>query len=101
MLSCSHFSAIRVCRLFAAACALSLTACGTLTGIPSHGGGKRFATEQRLVSASIRSSLKDLDISSLKGMRAALVFDLVADEGAATSPADAGAPACSSAWAAP
>lgn len=81
MLSCSHFSAIRVCRLLAAACALSLTACGTLTGIPSHGGGKRFATEQRLVSASIRSSLKDLDISSLKGMRAALVFDLVADEG--------------------
>ena len=58
-----------------------LTACGTLTGIPSHGGGKRFATEQRLVSASIRSSLKDLDVSSLKGMRAALVFDLVADEG--------------------
>lgn len=81
MLSCSHFSAIRVCRLLAAACSLSLTACGTLTGIPSHGGGKRFATEQRLVSASIRSSLKDLDISSLKGMRAALVFDLVADEG--------------------
>ena len=22
-----------------------LTACGTLTGIPSHGGGKRFAVE--------------------------------------------------------
>lgn len=31
---------------------LSLTACGTLTGIPSHGGGKRFAIEQELVSAS-------------------------------------------------
>jgi hypothetical protein len=68
-------------RFFILASLFSLTACGTLTGIPSHGGGKRFATEQRLVSASIRSSLKELDISGLKGMRAALVFDLVADEG--------------------
>ena len=24
---------------------LSLTACGTMTGIPAHGGGKRFAVE--------------------------------------------------------
>ena len=60
---------------------LSLTGCGTLTGIPAHGGGKRFATEQRLVSASIRSALKDVDVTSLKGKRAALVFDIVADEG--------------------
>ena len=59
----------------------SLTGCGTLTGIPAHGGGKRFATEQRLVSASIRSALKDIDVSELKGKRAALVFDIVADEG--------------------
>lgn len=77
----SHFQTTGV-RISAAVVSLMLlTACGTLTGIPSHGGGKRFATEQRLVSASIRSSLKDLDISGLKGMRAALVFDLVADEG--------------------
>ncbi|GAA6143437.1 hypothetical protein [Hydrogenophaga sp. 5NK40-0174] len=59
----------------------ALTACGTLTGIPSHGGGKRFATEQRLVSASIRAALKDIDVTELRGKRAALVFDLVADEG--------------------
>ena len=31
---------------------LLLSACGTLTGIPSHGGGKRFAVEQELVAAS-------------------------------------------------
>lgn len=60
---------------------LTLTGCGTLTGIPAHGGGKRYAEEQRLVSASIRSALKDIDVTSLKGMRAALVFDIVADEG--------------------
>jgi hypothetical protein len=61
--------------------ALSLTGCGTMTGIPAHGGGKRYAEEQRLVSASIRSALKDIDVSPLKGKRAALVFDIVADEG--------------------
>lgn len=60
---------------------LSLTGCGTLTGIPAHGGGKRYAEEQRLVSASIRAALKDIDVTSLKGKRAALVFDIVADEG--------------------
>ena len=59
-----------------------LSGCGTLTGIPAHGGGKRFATEQRLVSASIRSALMDLDVSALQGKRVALVFDLIADEGA-------------------
>ncbi|GLS13043.1 hypothetical protein [Hydrogenophaga electricum] len=58
-----------------------LTGCGTLTGLPAHGGGKRFATEQRLVSASVRAALMDIDITALKGKRAALVFDLVADEG--------------------
>ena len=36
--------------------ALLLTGCGTLTGIPSHGGGKRFAVEQELVAASSRAA---------------------------------------------
>jgi hypothetical protein len=60
------------------------TGCGTLTGLPAHGGGKRFATEQRLVSASIRSALKDIDVSPLRGKRVAVVFDIVADEGGGT-----------------
>jgi len=46
-----------------------LCSCGTLTGIPSHGGGKRFATEQRLVSASVRAALKDMDVSKLRGKK--------------------------------
>ncbi|MGL4768460.1 MAG: hypothetical protein ACRCV6_10350 [Formosimonas sp.] len=62
----------------------TLTACGTMTGIPAHGGGKRFATEQRLVSASVRSALKDIDVSPLRGKRVAVVFDIVADEGGGT-----------------
>lgn len=55
--------------------------CSTLTGIPSHGGGKRFAVEQRLVSASIRGTLRNIDVSSLQGRKVAVVFDLISDEG--------------------
>ncbi len=58
-----------------------IASCGTLTGIPAHGGGKRFATEQRLISASIRGALKEIDLSPIAGKRAAIVFDLISDEG--------------------
>ena len=58
-----------------------LCSCGTLTGIPSHGGGKRFATEQRLIFASIRATLKDMDVTKLRGKRTAIIFDLISDEG--------------------
>lgn len=55
--------------------------CSTLTGIPSHGGGKRFAIEQRLVSASIRSTLKSMDVTPLRGKRMILVMNTINDEG--------------------
>lgn len=64
-----------------ASSSLVLSGCGTLTGIPGHGGGKRFAEEQRLVSASIRGSLKQIDVSALRGKRVGLIFALIADEG--------------------
>lgn len=59
----------------------ALASCGTLTGIPGHGGGKRFAEEQRLVSASIRGSLEAIDVSALQGKRVAMIFSIIADEG--------------------
>ena len=67
---------------FAAALSiLALSACGTLTGIPSHGGGKRFTEEQRLVSSSIRLAVKQIDFKALRGKRVAIIFGLIADEG--------------------
>lgn len=67
--------------VIALACvSLVLPGCA-LTGIPAHGGGKRYATEQRLVSASIRAALRDVDVTALKGKKVALVFDIIADEG--------------------
>lgn len=50
---------------------VGLTACGTLTGIPSHGGGKRFAVEQELVAASARAAAKEMDLSALQGRKVA------------------------------
>jgi hypothetical protein len=72
----------RLATVFISASSLILSSCGTLTGIPSHGGGKRFATEQKLVSASIRNTLRAIDVSPLRGHKVALIFDLISDEGA-------------------
>lgn len=58
-----------------------LTACGTLTGIPSHGGGKRFAVEQELVASSSRAAAKDLDLHNLVGRKVALYVTSVGDQG--------------------
>ena len=43
-----------------------LQGCGTVRGIPSHGGGKRFAVEQELISATARAIAKKMDTSLLK-----------------------------------
>ena len=60
---------------------LLLTACGTLTGIPSHGGGKRFAVEQELVAASARAAAKDMDLQALQGRKVALYIATMGDQG--------------------
>jgi len=64
------------------ASALFLSACGTITGIPSHGGGKRYAIEQELVAASARAAAKNLDLSSLKGRNIAVKMTMMGDQGA-------------------
>ena len=63
---------------------LFLTACGTLTGIPSHGGGKRFAVEQELVTASARAAAKNMDLHHLQGRRVALYISTMGDQGSGT-----------------
>ena len=70
--------------MFAAALALLLSACGTLTGIPAHGGGKRFAVEQELVAASARAAVKNMDLSALQGRKAAIYISVMGDQGSGT-----------------
>lgn len=60
---------------------LIVSGCGTMTGIPSHGGGKRYAMEQELVAATARASAKALDVSALRGKRAAVYIVGMGDQG--------------------
>ena len=58
-----------------------LSACGTVTGVPSHGGGKRFAVEQELISASARAALRSVNLNPLAGRSVRMVFSSIGDEG--------------------
>jgi hypothetical protein len=71
----------RILTVLLWSCSIFLGGCGTFTGIPSHGGGKRFSEEQRLVTASIRASLMQLDVRQLRGKRVFIMWNLIADQG--------------------
>lgn len=64
--------------------ALALGGCGTYRGIPSHGGGKRFDEEQRIVANSVRKALADMDLKELKGKRVQIVLESIAADGGGT-----------------
>jgi hypothetical protein len=59
-----------------------LSGCAAQTGIPGHGGGKRFAVEQELVAAATRSAIKQIDLSALKGRKVSLFVNAIGDTGA-------------------
>ena len=61
--------------------ASSLSSCGTFTPIPSHGGGKRFAMEQVLISASIRKVISEIPVDQLKDKKVMFETTIVHDEG--------------------
>ncbi|MDD2462384.1 MAG: hypothetical protein PHI97_00140 [Desulfobulbus sp.] len=59
-----------------------LVGCGAATGIPGHGGGKRFAVEQELVAAATRAAIKQIDLTTLKGKKVNLYVNAIGDTGA-------------------
>lgn len=61
--------------------ALALCSCGALTGLPGHGGGKRFAIEQELVAAATRGAIKQIDLAVLKGRHVNLFVNAIGDSG--------------------
>ncbi len=61
---------------------LFLSGCGTLTGLPGHGGGKRFAIEQELVAAATRAAIKEIDVSTIRGRKVNLYVNSIGDTGA-------------------
>src|SRR5213075_3294675 len=62
VLWCSWFALI-------ALVASQLVGCGDFRGIPTHGGGKRFDEEQRIVAGAIRQTLADLELRELAGKK--------------------------------
>lgn len=66
---------------FLGLCSVILSGCGSITGLPGHGGGKRFAIEQELVSASVRATIKQIDFSELKGKKVNLYVNTIGDSG--------------------
>ena len=58
-----------------------LGGCGTLTGLPGHGGGKRFTIEQELVAAATRGAIKQIDMSTIRGKKINLFVNAIGDTG--------------------
>jgi hypothetical protein len=58
-----------------------ISGCGTWRGIPSHGGGKRFDEEQRVVASAIRQAIADMNVSELRGMKIQVRIDAMAQNG--------------------
>lgn len=55
--------------------------CSTWRGIPSHGGGKRFDEEQRVVASAIRQAVADMNISELRGLKVMVTIDAMSQNG--------------------
>jgi hypothetical protein len=60
---------------------LFLSGCGSLTGLPGHGGGKRFAVEQELVAAATRATIKKIDLTTIQGKKVNLFVNAIGDTG--------------------
>ncbi len=55
--------------------------CGDFRGIPSHGGGKRFDEEQRLIAGSVRYTLSRMKLPELRGRRVQIAVQSIAHVG--------------------
>lgn len=74
-------STITIPLTILASVSLLLTGCGTVTPIPAQGGGKRFAVEQALISASARKSISEIPLEKIIGKTVALEISVIQDEG--------------------
>ncbi len=73
------FTVVRIC--LGLVFVYLLGGCGSLTGIPGHGGGKRFAVEQELIAATTRATIKQIDLTSIKGRKVNLFVNAIGDTG--------------------
>ena len=62
-------------------CITILSGCSTWRGIPSHGGGKRFDEEQRVVACAIRKAIADMNVNELRGLKVQVNIEAMAQNG--------------------
>ena len=60
---------------------LGVSGCGTSTPIPAQGGGKRFAIEQAMISASTRKAIAEIPMDLMAGKIIATEVTVIQDEG--------------------
>lgn len=72
---------------------LFLASCSVFRGLPTHGGGKRFDEEERVVSGSIRRAIADMDLKELRGKAVLVNLESISHNGGgyATFPGISGA----------
>lgn len=58
-----------------------LQGCGSFSPFPTHGGGKRFAIEQTLLSAASKKAILDFPVDELRGKKAFVDITIIFDEG--------------------
>jgi hypothetical protein len=59
----------------------ALSACSAWRGMPTHGGGKRFDEEQRVVAGAVRRAIGDMDVAELSGKTVQVQIESVAQIG--------------------
>ncbi len=69
--------------IFAAGLLVCLVSgCSSFRGLPSHGGGKRFDEEQRVVASAVRRAAGRMDLSELRGLRVRVILVSIPTSGA-------------------
>lgn len=58
-----------------------LSGCSTWRGMPTHGGGKRFDEEQRVVAGAVRRAVADMTLEELRGKNVQITVDALAHNG--------------------
>jgi hypothetical protein len=60
---------------------LIASGCASFRGMPSHGGGKRFDEEQRLIAAATYKALEKMDVTALKGKKVRIASEFMTTSG--------------------
>jgi hypothetical protein len=65
---------MKISKLTLFLCLSLLYGCSTYRGIPTHGGGKRFDEEQRIIAAAIREAVAQIDLGTIQGRKISVNF---------------------------